>query len=111
MSKSSGNSGGWFADLFGGQDKTYTDKAGNEVRMSQSSSDRAENQARGGSNEYPHHTHNNGGDDSWHYSWSRTSDRVDNTSTSSTSSDTNNSSDNSSDSSGGSFDLFDPSTW
>lgn len=42
MSKGS-NSSGWLSDLFGGQDKTYTDKGGNDVRMSQSESDRATN--------------------------------------------------------------------
>ncbi len=45
---SGNNSGGWLADLFGGQDKTYSDKDGNDIRMSQSANDRAVNASRGG---------------------------------------------------------------
>ena len=42
MSKGS-NSGSWLSDLLGGQDKTYTDKGGNNVQISQSESDRVTN--------------------------------------------------------------------
>jgi len=58
---------GWEDDLFGGQDKVYIDKNGNEVHLSQDSDARAKNDAIG-KGEYPHYTGNWKGDSSWHYS-------------------------------------------
>jgi hypothetical protein len=58
---------GWQDDLLGGRDKVYNDKDGNEVRLSQDSEQRAENEARG-KGEYPHYTGNWKGDSSWHRS-------------------------------------------
>jgi hypothetical protein len=72
---SQGHSGGYQPDLFGGQSKSYIDKNGNRVIMSQDENDRQEWENRGQANDYPHHTYKEG-DSSWHYSWSRTSTRV-----------------------------------
>lgn len=57
----------WQDDLFGGRDKVYIDKNGNEVRLSQDADARKENETRG-KGEYPHYTSNWKGDSSWHYS-------------------------------------------
>jgi hypothetical protein len=57
----------WQDDLFGGRDKVYIDKDANEVRISQTSEDRIENDSRG-KGDYPHWTGNYNGDSSWHYS-------------------------------------------
>lgn len=59
----------WQEDLFGGRDKVYTDKAGNEIRLSQDAEAREANlEERGKDAEYPHYTHNWRGDNQWHHS-------------------------------------------
>ena len=58
----------WIDDLFEGtREKVYYDKSGNKVRMVQDAAARQENERRG-KGDYPHYTHNQNGDESWHYS-------------------------------------------
>ena len=75
---SGNNTGGFQPDLFGGQASSYVDKDGNVVTMTQTEADKLENESRGGTNDYPHSTHKTG-DTNWHFSNSRTSDRVQST--------------------------------
>ena len=73
------NSGGYQPDLFGGQSKSYTDKDGNKTTMNQTEEQKLENERRGGTNDYPHSTLQEGKPGGWHTSNSGNSARVEET--------------------------------